>query len=335
MTKISYFQRFSQKENHATNNTLLLLRHFYQASPQKINAMLSDLSNDDISVGLVFEQQVRSSDSVPDALITQAPLDIYIETKRGGQLDQNQIERHIASIGNRSSSNSKKILISLTRTPIAKNIRDDISGKAQRVDIAFLPITFEDVVRSLRAVCERHEVALQEILSDYEHYLEDEDLLQVGEIMSVFPCGHSIRENIRYRLYFEPPDRPSKAESTFIGLYTQMCVGHLASIKTVVTGVVGPDGFMLDNIEKGELSDEDKKRISEAVEACIYYPQLAQEPHRYYLLDEIYKTNFIKSTPYGMMNRRVFNLSRWLNYDDKKQYTPEEVAIELQDRNWE
>lgn len=335
MTKISYFQRFSQRENHATNNTLLIVRHFYQESPQKIAAMLSDLTNDDLSVGLVFEQQVRSSSSIPDALITQAPLDIYIETKRGDQLDQNQIERHIESIGNSSSPNSKKILFGLTRTPIAKHISDEISGKAQLADITFLPITFEDVVRSLRTVCESHEVALQEVLSDYERYLEDEDLLQIGEVMSIFPCGQSIRENISYQLYFEPSDRPSKAGSDFIGLYTQKRVRHLASIKTVVTGVIDSYGFKVDNVEKGELSDEDKRHISEAVKACIYYPQLGQEAHRYYLFGELYETNFIKSSPYGMMNRRDFNLSRWLNYDEKRQYAAQEVAIELSDQEWE
>ena len=36
LSRVSHFQRFSQPENHATNNTLLVLRYFYQSSPFKI-----------------------------------------------------------------------------------------------------------------------------------------------------------------------------------------------------------------------------------------------------------------------------------------------------------
>ncbi len=146
MTKISYFQRFSQRENHVTNNTLLVMRHFYQASPQKISVVLSDLANDDLSVGLEFGQQVRLSDGVPDALISQAPLDIYIETKRGGQLDQEQIKRHIGSMAKNSAIRSQTILLGLTRTSIEKKVRDELIGEAKIKNIIFVPITFADIV---------------------------------------------------------------------------------------------------------------------------------------------------------------------------------------------
>ena len=86
-------------------------------------------------------------------------------------------------------------------------------------------------------------------------------LLHTGEIMSVFPCGMFIRANIRHRLYCEPSHRPSKAGSRFIGLYTDKCVWYLASIKTVVTGVWGPDGFAVNSTEKGVLSGEEAGRI--------------------------------------------------------------------------
>jgi hypothetical protein len=83
MSQISYFQRFSQPENHATNNTLLVFRYFYQSSPFKIQRALTELVENDLSIGLLFQQQVRGDLSVPDALITQQPLHIYVETKRG------------------------------------------------------------------------------------------------------------------------------------------------------------------------------------------------------------------------------------------------------------
>lgn len=98
MSRVSHFQSYSQPENHATNNTLLVLRYFYQLSPFKLQRVLSSLLEMDLSVGLAFEQQVRGCASVPDALITREPLHIFIETKRGGNLDLNQIRRHLKSI---------------------------------------------------------------------------------------------------------------------------------------------------------------------------------------------------------------------------------------------
>ena len=243
MTRISYFQRFAQKENHATNNTLLVMRHFYQASPLKIGAVLTELVDHELSVGLVFEQQIKSSDSVPDALISQPPLDIFFETKRGGELDRDQIERHITSISNGSRTQSQKVLIGLTRTPIRLDVHDELVQKAKSQNVIFVSITFADLVGALRSVCASHEVSLQEILSDYEDYLIGEDLMQIGEIMTVVPCGISMNENVEFRLYFEPADRPSKANSKFIGLYSQKCVRYLASIETIVIGIHIADGF--------------------------------------------------------------------------------------------
>lgn len=43
MANISYFQHYAGKENHVTNNTLLMLRYMYHASPLKLEQVLSDL----------------------------------------------------------------------------------------------------------------------------------------------------------------------------------------------------------------------------------------------------------------------------------------------------
>ena len=89
MTEVSYFQRFSQKENHITNNTLLMLRHVYQAAPQKLQLVLRALMEDEeLDIGLKFEQQVKGSDSVPDALITQPPLAVLVEKPSGAMILQ-------------------------------------------------------------------------------------------------------------------------------------------------------------------------------------------------------------------------------------------------------
>jgi len=48
MSSIHYFQRYSQPENVATNNTLLLLSRLYHDSPNKFKGFLNDLLDDKI-----------------------------------------------------------------------------------------------------------------------------------------------------------------------------------------------------------------------------------------------------------------------------------------------
>ncbi len=331
MANISYFQRYSQRENHATNNTLLVMRHFYQVSPQKISEVLSELCEKELSVGLLFEQQLRSATSTPDALISQAPLEIYFETKRGRNLDLSQIDRHLDSINDGTSNHAQKFLFGLTKAQISDADRVKILRRVKEKgkNVTFVPITFAKIVQSLRSVCAVHETALYEILSDYESYLESENLLQTGQILSAFAVGDTFDENVQHRLYFEPADRPSKVGSSFIGLYRNKCIEQLASFNTVVVGgeIIG------DYVsEKGTLSDEERKRLQGAIED---YPTLLNREHRYYLFGELYNTNFIKCSKGGMRGYRKFDLSEWLDYENNEQYSAQEAAQRLMDKVWE
>lgn len=330
MSKVSYFQRFSQKENHATNNTLLVMRHFYQASPQKIEAVLSELADDDLSVGLVFEQQIKLSSSVPDALISQPPMDIFFETKRGGELDQKQIEQHIKSISTSIAHPSRKVLFGLTKTAISNDVREHLEREAKANKIVFIAITFAEIVRALRSVCEPHEISLRDILSDFEEYLSEEGLLQIGDVMSVVPCRISLNENVKHQLYFEPSSRPSKAQSTFMGLYSLKVVKYLSQIGTVINGVLRHGEFEITKVEKGEVTDEHLTRIQSAIANCTYFDDFATDEHRYYLFDEVHQTQITKTTKGGIWGARVFNLSDWLDYDEPtKAYSAKDAADRL------
>ena len=162
-------------------------------------------------------------------------------------------------------------------------------------------------------------------------------MLQAGEFMSVFPCRISIETNIRCGLYFEPADRPSRARSRLIGLYADKCVTHLACVRTVVTGVLGPDGFAVRSTEKGALSPEEADRIGIAIEtlAGCFDESFSRVERRFYLLDDIHETNFVKSSKHGLRRVRDFELSRWLEYADKTQYSAREAAEALCGQEWE
>lgn len=70
MSRVSYFQRFSQKENHVTNNTLLILRHIYRAAPHKIGSLLNALLEEDVSIGLlhITRQPIRSTTRTSESI---------------------------------------------------------------------------------------------------------------------------------------------------------------------------------------------------------------------------------------------------------------------------
>ena len=158
-----------------------------------------------------------------------------------------------------------------------------------------------------------------------------------GAIMSVFPCRTSLETNLAYGLYCEPADRPTKAGSRFIGFYAYKRVGHLAGIGTVVTGRVGPHGFVVRRTEKGELSREEAGRINGAIGRLRrdFDPDFSRVEQRFYLLEEIHATDFEKASKYGLRRGRDFDLSCWLDDVDEKQYSAEEVAEELCGKEWE
>ena len=316
MSRVSYFQRFSQRENHVTNNTLLLIRHFYQSSPNRIEHLLSDLvGGEDLEVGLTFEQQIKlpDSSSVLDARISQKPLEIYFETKRGGNLDHDQISRHIDSISKKERSHAKKILIGLTKTPIDEGTEKKLMEMAKKKGVIFVSTTFGKIVSKLGKLCLEHETSLREILEDYKEFLEDEGLLDIGEIMFVLPCGTSYNENVALRLYFCPPDRRAHEHARFIGLYKDWCIGHVAEVRTIVKGLLIDGEFQVTEFEKGDILTEcEVNRIQGACDECIYYSDLGLSEMRYYLFDEIHETQIWNIGAAGIMNAREFNLTeRW------------------------
>jgi hypothetical protein len=333
MSQVSYFQRFSQPENHATNNTLLVLRYFYELSPFKIQRALTELVEADVSIGLSFQQQVRGDASVPDALMTQEPLHIYVETKRGGDLDKDQVQRHLKTIA-KNGTRRGNILIGLTKEQIAEADRKALAASAAAQGIAFAAVTFSQIAEALGKECAPYERELLAIVDDYRSYLAEEGLIEERDKwLVVFPCGTSIAENARFGLYYEPPSRPCK-RYRFIGVYTRKVVAYVGKIEAIVVASFKESG--VDFVEEhGTLTDADRERIKAVVEATRYY-DLKADPHRYYLVDHFMGTDLRKISPGGIMGYRYLDLSKILpSFDPRKAYNTDEMAAALKGRTWE
>lgn len=82
--KIHYFQRYHQKENVETANTMLLFNRLYTYSPNKFYSFLKTFLPDNAEVEMGIDLQKKSKNSVPDAVISQPSFKIVIETKLNG-----------------------------------------------------------------------------------------------------------------------------------------------------------------------------------------------------------------------------------------------------------
>lgn len=335
MSRVSYFQRFSQPENHATNNTLLVLKYFYQSSPVKIQRVLTSLLEKDLSIGLTFQQQVKGEASVPDALIIQEPMRIFIETKRGGDLDSGQIRRHFKSIAHAARIGCAEVLIGLTKEQIADSDRKSLVAEASLKGITFAAVTFTQIVEALRTQCADFERELLDVVEDYEDSLAEQGLLEErNQWLVVFPSGTSIAENARFGLYYEPPSRPCKRNYRFIGLYEGKTVQYVGTVEAIAVTSYREGALGLTE-EVGRLTDAHRKRIRRAIEETPYY-DLKGNPHRFYLVDSFIPTAAKKVTRGGIWGLRYLDLSKIVpTYNPRKDYTTEELAAALKGATWE
>ena len=82
MMNIHYFQRYHNKENVVTANTMLLLSRLYNYSSDKFYRLLKTyFFGESFEPEISFALQERSDESVPDAAILQPSFKIIVETK--------------------------------------------------------------------------------------------------------------------------------------------------------------------------------------------------------------------------------------------------------------
>jgi hypothetical protein len=273
-----------------------------------------------------------------NALITQEPMRIFIETKRGGAVDSDQIRRHFESIAQHQVGTGRSdnaLLIGLTKEPIAESDRKSLAADAATRGITFAAVTFSQIVEALRAQCADFERELLSIVEDYDSYLAEEGLLEErNQWLIVFPCGTSIAENARFGLYYEPPSRPCKRNYRFIGVYNRKTVAYVGTVEAIAVAS-WRDGVVSFSEEAGRLTDDHRKRITSAVEATPYY-DLRGDPSRFYLVDSFIPTDAKKTSPGGIMGLRYLDLSKTLpDYNPRKDYTSGELAAALREATWE
>lgn len=312
MSAINHFQTYSQRENHVTNNTMLMLRHVYRSSPRLLEDVLQALlEEDEVEIGPRFEQQVGAAYSIPDAVLSQKPLNIYVEAKHGDGLYDDQLERHMRSIADKGHPESSAFLIGLTKNATDKDEDERWKKQALEYGITFAATTYRELLEALGAACSV-DTKLREVLDDYQTFIGGENLLpdQHRKLVAML-CGQSWRENIEYGAYFEPAHRnPKWTRAHFLGVYRLKRISHVGRLVAAAVCREKDGELIIEAEEFGLFSIEHRERVRAIIRAAeVYFKGFASESHRFYLVDQFADTDVRKTSPGGMMGHRYFDIT--------------------------
>ncbi|MGN1458083.1 MAG: hypothetical protein ACI4XP_09080 [Acutalibacteraceae bacterium] len=335
--KIHYFQRYHEKENVATANTMLLLSRLYSYSSDKFFRLLkSEFFSDSFEPEIVFNLQEKSVDSVPDATITQEGFKIVIETKMSDWFYAEQLMRHLKSFGDEKY----KVIITLAPELMVKDKIADFERQLKEYNsrqthkIIHINTTFELLARAVQDVIDDRDYEMQEVLDDYLNYCYNDGLISVSDswkYMRMQLAGTTFDFNVRENMYYNKAERGFRAHD-YLGLYKNKSVRAIGKICARITAIETGNGIKY-KAEFGDLTEERKAKILLAIQdGDSHGYDLRTIEHRYFFVEKFYETDFKKITPRAPMGTRIFDLSQILEVD--KIPDTEKLAEILKEKNW-
>ena len=332
--KIHYFQRYHEKENVATANTMLLLSRLYSYSSDKFFRFLkSEFFSDSFEPEIVFNLQEKSVDSIPDATITQEGFKIVVETKMSDWFYSDQLIRHLKSFGDEKY----KVIITLAPEFMSVDKKADFEkilneyNALQTYPIIHINTTFEQLANAVQDVIDDRDYEMQDVLNDYFNYCRNDGLITVSDAwryMRMPFSGATFDFNVKNNIYYCNIDRGFRPHE-YVGLYKNKSVRAIGKICAVITAE-RVDSEIEYKAEMGELTEERKDTVRIALEdkeSHGWYDQC-----RYFIVEKFYDTDFKKITPKAPMGTRVFDLSQILELDELPD--TKTIAEILKSKSW-
>ncbi len=331
--KIHYFQRYHSKENVATANTMLLLSRFYAYSSDKFFRFLkSEIFSDAFEPEIIFNLQEKSKDSVPDATITQESFKLVVETKMSDWFSSDQLIRHLSSFGEERF----KVLISLAPTKMSEEKNEDFETKLKehntflKYPIIHLNTTFEKIVEGIQGFIDDKDFEMQDVIDDYLSYCYKDNLIADSwKRMKMQLTSTTFDFNVRENVYYNNVSR-AYSEHDYLALYKEKSIRAVGKIIAIITATTTDSGIKF-KAERGELSQERKELIKEAIEDAKNYGYVLSN-ERYFFVDKFYETDFKKVSSGAPMGSRLFDLTNVLGLD--KLPSTQEIANLLKLKTW-
>lgn len=303
---ITQFPSYSQKENITTNYCLLVLKMLYDHSPKLLGEALSNITGQSIGdkIGVSFRQQVRRRSSIPDGLIVQAPVTVYIETKNFDWFYDEQLSKHLESLDGETPG--IKVLLALANFESADSHRFVNIGKLcstkYRNTIVFRSLSFQTFLEAIQMVDLPKD--LLDSFSDFRTYLDAEDLLPSWQnSLDVVNCARLPDDVLVGNVYMCPATGGSysHARSKYFGMYRNKKVEKVALIEAVV------------DVEEDTVATVKWKNIEASAEALqkragqrIRELHPNEYPMRVFLLGPLNDTSFRKDTYGGMQSSKQY-----------------------------
>ncbi|WP_018479352.1 hypothetical protein [Pontibacter roseus] len=316
MSSIHYFQRYSQPENVATNNTLLLLSRLYQHSPNKFKGFLNELLGDnDLEAGVSFNQQRRGNGSIPDGHLSQASFKVVVETKLHQHFSIRQLKSHLKSFDNEEH----KILLSLSprlpRPALFNQIESEIQtfNITYNTSIKYIPTTFSQIVEKFKSTLQDYDFELISLIDDYEDYCIHDRLITDDEYrMRAVTCGWTLSENFQYNLYYDKVE-DGYSEHSYIGIYKNKSIRGIGKLENIIEADYINGQLQIKN-STASITSEQEQNIKDVIVAAKknnnWDISLA---HNFFCVEKFHPTDFKKQTKYPLQGTKFFNLKNELN----------------------
>ena len=336
MGSIHYFQRYSQPENVATNNTLLLLSRLYQHSPNHFQGFLNDLLDDtNMEAGILFNQQERGKGSVPDGNISQTSFKVVVETKLHQQFSVQQLTEHLKSFGNEEH----KVLLSLSPKLPSPALRAQIENEvkkyntAERKSVKYIPTTFQSIVEKFRNTLEDYDYDLIPIVDDYEDYCIKDKLITDDEYrMRAVTCGWTLEENFKHNLYYDSVE-DGYSEHSYVGIYSDKSIRGIGKLSNIIQADLLASGKLQINSSTSPVTAEQENNIIAVIAAAKQNNNWdIAAGHNYFCVEKFYKTDFSKKTKYPLQGTKFFNLKTLLNLSTRP--STEKIAELMKTITW-
>ena len=326
MTQITQFPRYSQKENWATNHTLLLMRRLYEFNLSKFRLFLEKLGDESADIashlGVVFGQQSREKSSIPDGVFMQESVKVIVETKTGTSFDSDQIKRHLDGL--KKVEHGLLILLSPT-------VEQSLNEKRTLVNKPLLPTTFANVIRCARDCLAGHDEEMRSVVDDFEAFCSKAELLPMDNFtLMVVPCVRSIDVSLSNHLYYCPTYYTHRQNARYLGIYAGKSIRGIGEIKKRVECTVD---LKAGKVITDDLEQDEKRRILGAAKAAKNRGWDISHDRRFYICDEIVPTDFKKKSAYGIQGHRYLDLRTYLGDGDLP--TVKEIANRLKNESWD
>jgi len=337
MSEIHYFQRYTQKENVVTNNTMLLFSRLYHYSPIRFRDFLQEFLEDvrDLSPGIRFKQQVKAKKSVPDGIIEQDSFKVVIEAKLYDNMSHKQLVAHLDSFRNEAVQVLLLINPSLPSDDFMNRTLQDVAAYNQQFgkDVQFIARTFEQIIASFKNALRQDDTEMRDMLDDFESFCSEFELLQLDQYrLRALASGATYELNLKHGIYYDPADWGYQKHK-YLGLYRNKSIKAIGEIENIVTA----DYDQASGLCVHESMYPVNSSQITAIEAIIrdsnaIYGWDISKNHKFFLVKGFHATDYRKTSKYPIQRSKYFNLKEL--FDAGAWPDVQQIARKLDGMEW-